>query len=66
MSNNILTVTPSSNILTWTNAAITCYKLGCNCSECHILENCESISPKTCFMKSVVLGLVRKYGKPGE
>ena len=28
------------------------------------LKNCESITPATCRMKSVVLGLVRKFGKP--
>lgn len=50
----------------WTRLAVKCYRSGCNCANCHILDGCETINPTNCRMKAVVLGLVRKFGKPTE
>lgn len=44
----------------WTKSAIDCYYIGCNCSKCFIFE----IIGARCQMKSAVLQLVRKFGKP--
>lgn len=61
---NILKSISPTLLRRWTPLAIKCYKSGCNCYKCTVLKNCESITPATCRMKSVVLGLVRKFGKP--
>lgn len=44
----------------WTPTAIDCYKLGCNCSKCHI----NMIMETQCYMKAVVVELVKKLGRP--
>lgn len=48
----------------WTRAAIECYSIGCNCSKCELIKELESVNPYTCRMKSAVIELVRKLGKP--
>ena len=60
----ILTPIPQECLRRWTALAVKCYFSGCKCSNCHILDNCESITPAKCRMKSVALGLVKKFGKP--
>ena len=56
----ILATQPQSNFRYWNDTAIECYKRGCICSGCP-LPKMESMK---CQMKSAVLGLVRKFGKP--
>jgi hypothetical protein len=43
----------------WTKGAVECYKRGCVCSNCPVID----IFPN-CKMKYSVLSLVRQYGKP--
>lgn len=47
----------------WTEGSIYCYKRGCNCQGCYMKDLIESMP---CRMKSAVLELVRKFGKPNE
>lgn len=44
----------------WTQAAVDCYKLGCNCSKCNI----PLIMETKCQMKRTVITLVKLYGRP--
>jgi hypothetical protein len=44
----------------WTEQAIKCYKIGCNCSFCEI----PKLITYPCRMKGEVLELVRKLGAP--
>jgi hypothetical protein len=46
--------------LKWTDDAIECYSIGCNCSKC---EFKKQLSTK-CRLKFVVLELVKKLGAP--
>ena len=48
----------------WTESAKYCYKIGCNCSQCVYMRELEAIRPDKCRMKSIVLELVRRFGKP--
>lgn len=44
----------------WTQSAVDCYKLGCNCIKCNI----PLIMETPCQMKRSVITLVRLYGRP--
>lgn len=48
----------------WTITAIECYKSGCNCSKCELINGLESITRYTCRMKQAVMELVRRVGAP--
>ena len=48
----------------WTPTAIDCYSLGCNCSKCNLYSIYFKNSIYKCSMKSTVIELVRKYGRP--
>ena len=48
----------------WTQSAIECYLIGCNCSKCTLNKLYFSNSIFKCKMKEVVIELVRKIGKP--
>lgn len=50
----------SQSTLKWTDDAIECYSIGCNCSKC---EFKKQLSTK-CRLKFVVLELVKKLGAP--
>lgn len=50
----------NKNNLNWTQQAIDCFEIGCRCSKCFINKNIES----KCLMKSTVIELVRRFGKP--
>lgn len=51
----------SENHLTrWTESAIDCYERGCVCNGCFMTKILET----RCLMKSTVIALVRKFGKP--
>ncbi len=63
---NIFKEVPAGCLLHWTPAAVTCYKSGCNCSTCIIIKDLETITPKNCSMKAVVLELVRRLGIPKQ
>ena len=52
-----------ASIKRWNQTAIECYKIGCKCSECHLLDNLELTKDK-CKMKLAVFELVRKLGAP--
>ena len=55
----------TGSVRRWNNAAIYCYKRGCNCNGCQItdiIKNLESV--KKCQMKATVLELVRRFGIP--
>lgn len=49
--------------LRWSEGAIRCYAIGCNCNKCDIYP--EDIKKK-CRMKQSVMILVRDIGKPFE
>ena len=44
----------------WTQSAVECYSIGCNCPKCYIY----SLIGRRCRMKETVLELVRQFGKP--
>ena len=44
----------------WTQSAVECYAIGCNCSKCYLKE----IMKNHCRMKGAVLELVRQFGVP--
>ena len=48
----------------WTQSAIDCYAIGCNCSKCGLNKKFFSKSIYRCQMKNTVIELVRKLGKP--
>lgn len=50
----------STVIRRWTQSAVDCYRLGCNCSKCNI----PLIMETPCQMKRSVISLVRAYGIP--
>ena len=52
----------SKLIIKWTQSSIDCYKIGCNCSKCNI----KKIINTKCYMKQVVIELVKKFGAPKE
>lgn len=45
----------------WSDAAVSCYEIGCTCSWCGIVPGDMK---KFCKMKDTVMELVRRYGKP--
>ena len=50
----------------WTQAAIECYTIGCNCSKCNLNRIYFSDSIFKCKMKETVIELVRKLGAPNS
>ena len=48
----------------WTQSAIDCYSIGCNCSICNLNRIYFSKRTYKCMMKYTVIELVRKIGKP--
>ena len=50
----------------WTQSAIDCYFIGCNCSVCNLYKIYFSKSEYKCMMKLTVIELVRKIGKPDK
>ena len=48
----------------WTQTAIDCYTIGCNCAKCNIYKIYFSASFGGCKMKYTVIELVRKLGVP--
>lgn len=51
----------------WTPTAIDCYKIGCNCSKCNLInEDFSSLTKKNCKMKQSVIILVKNVGKPKD
>ena len=55
-----------TNSKNWTQTAIDCYSLGCNCSKCNIYKIYFSKSIFKCKMKESVIELVRKLGIPAK
>ena len=51
---------PDTVVRHWTQQAVDCYKLGCNCSKCNI----PLIMETPCQMKRSVITLIRLYGVP--
>ena len=51
---------PKNAIRYWTRAAIECYEIGCTCSKCNINKIIET----KCFMKNIVIALVKEKGIP--
>ncbi len=47
----------------WTEQAVECYKLGCDCSKCSISKGQYSF---VCQMPKVVKILLKMAGKPGK
>lgn len=45
----------------WSEGAIKCYAIGCNCSKCDVVPEWFK---KRCVMKKSVMMLVRELGKP--
>lgn len=50
-----------SNTNTWTHSAVECLQNHCICKNCHLKDIVHN-----CRMKSVVLELYKKLGKPEE
>lgn len=52
----------------WTNAAISCYEIGCNCQICGLKSFCERQAKTNEYriypMKYSVLRLYARHGKP--
>ena len=48
----------------WTETAVDCYKLGCNCSKCNLYKIYFVHNVFKCKMKETVIELVRRLGKP--
>lgn len=48
----------------WTQSAIECYLIGCNCSKCNLNKIYFSKSVFKCKMKETVIELVRRIGIP--
>ena len=48
----------------WTQTAVDCYSIGCNCSKCNLNKIYFSQSTFKCKMKETVIELVRKIGIP--
>lgn len=46
----------------WTQSAIECYNIGCDCSKCQY----SRILLTPCQMRNTVILLVKKFGKPKE
>ena len=44
----------------WTQSAVECYAIGCNCSRCYL----QTIMQDRCRMKYAVRDLVRQFGLP--
>lgn len=59
---NILDYVPTVNH--WTDMAVECYSINCNCSKCHIIDGLNTITQENCKMKNSVFQLVKKFGKP--
>jgi hypothetical protein len=53
-------MTKNQRCIQWTQTAKECYDRGCVCKECPIKDLIET----HCFMKTAVIELVRKFGKP--
>jgi len=48
----------------WTQQAVDCYAIGCNCSKCTLFITFFSKKKYKCKMKDTVIELVRQIGKP--
>ena len=48
----------------WTQQAIDCYQIGCNCSKCILYLTFFSERKRKCMMKNTVIELVRQIGIP--
>lgn len=48
----------------WTQSALDCFLIGCNCAKCNIYKTYFSNSIFKCKMKDIVIELVRKNGNP--
>lgn len=48
----------------WTISAVLYYLRKCRCYDCEIIRMCQTITPRTCAMKRIVIELVKKFGKP--
>jgi len=48
----------------WTQSAVDCYLLGCNCAKCDIYRIYFSKNLYKCRMKYTVIELVRRFGIP--
>ena len=53
-----------TNYKNWTQTAIDCYKLGCNCSKCNLYKIYFFKSKSKCMMKYTVFNLVKILGAP--
>lgn len=62
----ILKPVPDRVLLHWTKLAIQCYKSGCNCSQCNVIKNLETVNVYNCAMKASVLKLIKKFGLPKD
>lgn len=60
MKRNALGKCPNNNVLSWTNLAKECYKIGMACYKCSLPEDIK----KECKMKPTVIELVKKFGRP--
>lgn len=48
----------------WTQSAIDCYKIGCNCQKCNLYQIYFNNTSTKCKMKDTVIELVRRIGAP--
>ncbi len=55
-----------TNSKNWTQSAVECYQIGCNCSICGINKLYFTGSNSKCMMKYTVIELVRKLGIPNN
>ena len=60
MKKNALGKCPNNNVLSWTDLAKECYYNGMMCWKCDLPEDIK----KECKMKSAVIELVKKFGRP--
>lgn len=57
-------ITKILTVYHWTDTAVACYEIGCNCANCHIIDGLEALTKENCQMKSSVFQLVKKFGRP--
>lgn len=48
----------------WTQSAIDCYNLGCECSSCTLYKSFFFGKPFECKMKDTVIELIKQVGTP--
>ena len=59
-------VSVSYRMFRWTKEAMICYLNGCNCSNCYLIPQLETLNNETCRMKQYIIALIAKKGIPPE